>query len=216
MWLRTSLVGLAAFCLAGCTGLDPGMIHSKAEEVAVTSQVADLTFDALQRETTGEPLTGKDLENLEAALPLMERLARYEPAQLEKYALKGKILKALGRLDEALAIFRTGLNEAVRRDDNETKLILGDIYAEIVSIHMKKQEYQEAERVAAMMLRFTGNDAPYLTLAAQVKVQLGKTNEAFELANRAILDNAEYGPARALYSFLKSVREGAPSSAPKP
>lgn len=201
--------------LTGCFGVDKQAIHTYNEYLVARYKVEDQTLDVLRRYTFGEALTGEDLAKLENAMPLVDAMIQYDPTSLERYSLKGKALRALGRTDEALEAMRTGINLCTIKQDDLAKLVKADVYSEIASIHFQRKEYEEADRVMGFALATSQADPRFLTEAARVKVQLGDMVTAKQYCEQALLLDSEYPTARALWQLVKNAPGAAPSSAPK-
>lgn len=204
MWWRTSVLAVLALALVGCG--KPGKFWP--EEVpgpnptdTAMTEVEVLTSTALERYHKGLPPTDEDAKALREAKAILAPVATEEQTDFRPLFLAGKVHKALGEDETALALFRKAVQFAPETMDPNLNWSIAEAHAEIADLTFRAGKFTEAEASAQQaLLRFPENPN-YLVLSAQAKLQLDKAEEAKEQLREALKLDPNHSMAGSLLRF---------------
>lgn len=182
--------------------MEPNFIYTPAQAQTVNQEIARLSEKPIQKYLRGEPLTPEDRQNFEQAIPLLDQLIKFDPTTINSYSLKGKILRALGRIPEAKVAFSQGLAITSPVENPDDKLIRSDLLFELAQIEFEARNYAEAQRAVALSIQVDDQSPAAHVLQAQLHQQNGKQAEAQESLLKALLLNPDFEPARVLFQKL--------------
>ena len=123
-------------------------IGSAAEFTEVMTKARDLTVERLVSFESGIALTDDDRMALDEALPLTDRMIRFDPSALGPRALRGKILVALDRPQDARTAFENALKFGTVEKDQAAQALRAEIHLDLSRLAMTRQDYSEVIRLA--------------------------------------------------------------------
>ena len=179
------------------------MLHTGEEFNEANARVRELTLKPLEKMANREPLDGNDLKDLEASLPIIDRIIKFDPSTLEGYALKGKVLKATGDFNGALRVLQFGLGTATVDQGNYADLVRADMYSEAASIYSMRKQYEDAQMVLGHAIRLAPSDPRFLYESAEIAALAGQREKAKELLQGVFAIDSDYGRAKTLWRSLR-------------
>jgi Tfp pilus assembly protein PilF len=208
--LRTNLLPLFAFVLVGCSGVEPDFLYTNAQATQVNNQIAELTSKPIQKYLAGVELSPADRASLEKALPLIDQIIEFDPITINSYSLKGKIHRALGQVNLAKEAFYDGIARSAPLNNPDDTLIRSDLYLELSQINYEEQNFSAAQIAIETSLKIDDESPAAHVLRARLYVRENKKQLANDHVLKALLLNAEYEPARVLFTELNVPRAASP------
>lgn len=208
--MRIKLLPLLALVLVGCSGVEPDFLYTNAQATQVNNQIAELTSKPIQKYLAGVELTPADRASLEKALPLIDQIIQFDPITINSYSLKGKIHRALGQILPAKEAFYDGIARSAPLNNPDDTLIRSDLYLELAQINYEEQDFSAAQIALKTSLKIDDESPAAHVLQARLYIRDNKKQLANDHVLKALLLNAEYEPARVLFTELNVPRAASP------
>ena len=208
---------------AGLLSTDPALAQQQAEEIL---KVAPGSLGARHILAASKRMQG----HLDAALTIIEKLARDYPDAVDVLHEHAMTLGAVGQGDKSVALLRRTLeldpahagawrtlgdqlavagDAEGSQDAYEKHLQLSTRHPELIeaAAHLRKRELAKAEQVCRDVLKKDPVDIVAIRLLASIGLQVGQTDDAISLLERCLELSPNFHHARQNYAVALSRRQ---------
>lgn len=203
--MRAWPVLLLGMVMVGCQSAPAeNRIGTAAEFGEAMAKARDLTVERLVAFDSGIALTEDDRMALEEAIPLTDRMIRFDPSALGPRALRGKIMAALDRPQDARTAFENALKFGTVEKDPAAQQLRAEIHLDLARLAMARQDFGEVIRMAQGGTELFP-DPRLKVIEARAHVQRQEFEEARALLKAALEQDPQVPEAASILKFIDDV-----------
>lgn len=205
--MRAWPVVLLGVLLVGCQSAPAeDRIGSAAEFAETMAKARDLTVERLVAFESGIAMTEDDRMALEEAIPLTDRMIRFDPSALGPRALRGKIFVALERPQDARTAFENALKFGTVEKDQAAQALRAEIHLDLARLAMTRQDYSEVIRQAQAGTALFP-DPRLKVVEARAHVQRREFEKARALLKAALEQDPQVPEAASILKFIEEASQ---------